>query len=1014
MAATTFSSNYQIKLIGTGLESGTWGSSTNENFKRLEQSLGQPVSIDPIGASVPGGSSGATTDGLTPMKWVTLNSADAGESSSKGRARFVEFKNAGTTLTATIKVEIYGDNTSSLVDRIYVVKNNLTQDQSLELGIGVGDVYTLRNGAYAFVSVCQSSSIGGISQGINNLLSKLQIDNLVFPDSESATVTIADDEAAALTITNGTDTFLTFDSTTDGDKIDVAVPLNSSGSLQIDATTSVDINSPLIDLETQATSVKLKETDTAALEILQGADSYLKFNTSGGVILAGDSAAADEFEFRTSLITIDQQGTDLQIKNNQADALDIKTGSGSFILFDTLSTEGGEKTLRLGDVANVVGSGDEGAPMRLDVEIPDTTFASQASTITMKNADASALVFRDAAAAAFLTFDTDGEKITFGKPLDGADLRLEGSSSVVIDSPKLDLDDQDVAVTIKSSSANSLKFGLDGGQQLLVLDTAATPPEVEIPSGAKLNVVGASAFADIDIDGGNIDNTVIGDATAAAGTFTALTADTSFISDSVDIGGGDIDDTAIGVAVASSGKFTTLQATGVLTASSTSTFTGVATFDNNIDVSAQAAAQVLLNTNKSSALSIVDEDGGDNVYLTTDTVADELVLGDAIVATKVALSLELATGATVTGIDNGGALGSSSTLLATQGAIKTYVDAHDATGSALDDTKIWIGSASNVAAEFALSGDATMTAGGVVTVTAAAGTLTGTELKSTVVTSSLTTVGAISSGTWGGTTVAVNKGGTGATSLTNHGVLLGSGTGAVTVTSALGDGEILIGDGAGDPTTLDVGSSTEIKTLGTVTTGVWNGTAITGDYIDVTSSPLDDTKIWIGNASGDAAEFALSGNATMTAGGVVTVSTAAACSGNAATASEVSISASSLNATNYLAFVDSSTGTDHIGINTGLTFNPADVELKMTDPLGPTTIISGGSCISWTVQGFISVQAAQLQLGISGSSDTLTLKAPTTNDEYTVIFPSDAGSDGDYLKIATSTGGIVTLEWSAT
>jgi len=37
-------------------------------------------------------------------------------------------------------------------------------------------------------------------------------------------------------------------------------------------------------------------------------------------------------------------------------------------------------------------------------------------------------------------------------------------------------------------------------------------------------------------------------------------------------------------------------------------------------------------------------------------------------------SLTLATGATVTGIDNG-ALGSSATLLATQGAIKTYIDA---------------------------------------------------------------------------------------------------------------------------------------------------------------------------------------------------------------------------------------------------------------------------------------------------------------------------------------------------
>ena len=47
-------------------------------------------------------------------------------------------------------------------------------------------------------------------------------------------------------------------------------------------------------------------------------------------------------------------------------------------------------------------------------------------------------------------------------------------------------------------------------------------------------------------------------------------------------------------------------------------------------------------------------------------------------------SLKLATGATVTGIDNG-ALGSSATLLATQGAVKTYVDAQ-VTAAALDFT----------------------------------------------------------------------------------------------------------------------------------------------------------------------------------------------------------------------------------------------------------------------------------------------------------------------------------------
>ena len=53
-------------------------------------------------------------------------------------------------------------------------------------------------------------------------------------------------------------------------------------------------------------------------------------------------------------------------------------------------------------------------------------------------------------------------------------------------------------------------------------------------------------------------------------------------------------------------------------------------------------------------------------------------------ATTLGTSLALATGATVTGIDNG-ALGTSATLLATQGAIKTYVDAQ-VTASDLDFT----------------------------------------------------------------------------------------------------------------------------------------------------------------------------------------------------------------------------------------------------------------------------------------------------------------------------------------
>ena len=51
----------------------------------------------------------------------------------------------------------------------------------------------------------------------------------------------------------------------------------------------------------------------------------------------------------------------------------------------------------------------------------------------------------------------------------------------------------------------------------------------------------------------------------------------------------------------------------------------------------------------------------------------------------------------------------------------------------------------------------------------------------------------------GGTDVPVADGGTGASTLTDGGVLLGSGTGAITAMAVLSNGEFLVGDGSGDP-----------------------------------------------------------------------------------------------------------------------------------------------------------------------------------------------------------------------
>jgi hypothetical protein len=71
----------------------------------------------------------------------------------------------------------------------------------------------------------------------------------------------------------------------------------------------------------------------------------------------------------------------------------------------------------------------------------------------------------------------------------------------------------------------------------------------------------------------------------------------------------------------------------------------------------------------------------------------------------------------------------------------------------------------------------------------------------------ITSVGTIGTGTWEATDVAVAHGGTGASTLTANGVLIGNGTSAVTAVDMSTKGGILAGDGSGNPSVLAVGAS---------------------------------------------------------------------------------------------------------------------------------------------------------------------------------------------------------------
>jgi len=116
---------------------------------------------------------------------------------------------------------------------------------------------------------------------------------------------------------------------------------------------------------------------------------------------------------------------------------------------------------------------------------------------------------------------------------------------------------------------------------------------------------------------------------------------------------------------------------------------------------------------------------------------------------------------------------------------------------------------------------ASTTGRGVVELATTAETTTGTDTIRAVTpdglkdgyqgSTNVNTLGTIGIGTWRGTNIELAQGGTGLVGAT--------------------DGKIIIADGSGEPVHLDVGSSTGITTLGTIATGVWEGTAIATAYI---------------------------------------------------------------------------------------------------------------------------------------------------------------------------------------
>jgi hypothetical protein len=103
-------------------------------------------------------------------------------------------------------------------------------------------------------------------------------------------------------------------------------------------------------------------------------------------------------------------------------------------------------------------------------------------------------------------------------------------------------------------------------------------------------------------------------------------------------------------------------------------------------------------------------------------------------------------------------------------------------------------------------------------------------------------------------TIPVSKGGTGATSLTDGGVLLGSGTGAVTAMGVLADGQMIVGDGTTDPVA---------ESGATLRTSIGVGTGDSPQFTAVNIGAASDTTV----ARASAGDINVEGNLIYRAGG---------------------------------------------------------------------------------------------------------------------------------------------------
>lgn len=315
--ATSYSRGYKLKLIGTGLEAGTWGSSTNENLKRIDQYLGGVSTNLIIDSPESPSSYNASADTLD---WILLDTTDAWEAGATARSRYVKFTG---TVTADQTVNIYGSSSSeSTEERVYWVTNGLTGDHKITFSAAGATNFDLLNGSTALIYSDSSGNVEAITE-------TLQLAGVDFADTAAANIHLKATESSALAITDGTTEFIKFDT-----RADSVVTTTADTSKFV--STTFDLDAGVVDTKTQVTQWNFKDAEDAGLKFTSGVsydEDWLTLDSGGtDEVIFGKNVT---FNSSTGVIDLIED-QDILIKAASATALEIKEKSGdAFLTVDT-------------------------------------------------------------------------------------------------------------------------------------------------------------------------------------------------------------------------------------------------------------------------------------------------------------------------------------------------------------------------------------------------------------------------------------------------------------------------------------------------------------------------------------------------------------------------------------------------------------------------------------------------------------------------------------------------------